>query len=400
MATTSLTLKLPFLKLNQCKAVEFERLTALNTDVANSLLEMPKEERNKYTSKDFRHIEIGSMWINQTIRNSNAATKVKHFRRLPLEVNNQGWKIIKTGETYSLSFSLYRGRKKRIPLEIHQASHQEILDKVITREAKQGSLKLWKSKKGIWYCLLSVSMDVPDANQVNGHLTGLRKPQTPCPHQWIGADRGQNHLCVASLPDGMAKFWTFGNIRQIRRKYQKQRKSLQKAKKFKTLKRLESKERRTITHINHIISKQLVQLAVDYDCGIRLEDLSNIRKTSKQRKKNKSDAGQNRDFWCYHQLENFVFYKAQLAGIPVEKVPAAFTSKSCSKCGSINNRNKHSYRCKRCHARHHADWGASQNIGKWLGLSCSLVLEKGAPVMDASVQESGAYEAPLNQVRV
>ncbi len=91
-------------------------------------------------------------------------------------------------------------------------------------------------------------MDVPDVMEVN---------------QWIGTDRGQNHLCVASLPDGMAKFWTFGNIRQIRRKYQKQRKSLQKAKRFKTLKRLESKERRTITHVNHVISKQLVQLAVD-----------------------------------------------------------------------------------------------------------------------------------------
>ena len=381
MATTSLTLKLPFLKLNQCKAIEFERLTTLNTDVANSLLEMPKEERSKYTSKDFRHIEIGSMWINQTIRNTNAATKVKHFKRLPLEVNNQGWKIIKTGDTYSLSFSLYRGRKKRIPLEIHQANHQEILNKVIDRKAKQGSFKLWKSKKGIWYCLLSVSMDVPDAQKVN---------------QWIGADRGQNHLCVASLPDGMAKFWTFGNIRQIRRKYQKQRKSLQKSQKLKTLKRLESKERRTVTHINHIISKQLVQLAVDYNCGIRLEDLSYIRKTSKQRKKNKSDAAQNRDFWCYYQLENFIFYKAQLAGIPVEKVPAAFTSKSCSKCGFINNRNKHSYRCKRCNARHHADWGASQNIGKWLGLKCSLVLEKDISVMGISVQESGAHGKPPN----
>ncbi len=219
MATISLTFKLPFLKLNQCKAIEFERLTALNTDVANSLLEMPKEERSKYTSKDFRHIEPISMWINQTIRNTNATTKVKQFRKLPLEVNNQGWKVIKTGKTYCLSFGLYRGRKKRIPLEVHQASHEVVLDKIINRErtsygaedasapvssAKQGSLKLWKSKKGIWYCLLSVSMDVPDAKKVN---------------QWIGADRGQNHLCVASLPDGMAKFWTFGNIRGYRRKY-------------------------------------------------------------------------------------------------------------------------------------------------------------------------------------
>ncbi len=332
-----ISLRGSILRLNRCKAIEFERLTALNTDVANGLLEMPKEERSKYTSSDFRQIEIGSMWINQTIRNTNAATKVKRFRRLPLEVNNQGWKIVKTGETYSLSFSLYRGRKKRIPLIIHQSSHKRVLDKIITREAKQGSLKLCKSKKGIWYCLLSVSMDVPDAKEVN---------------QWIGVDRGQNHLCVASLPDGMARFWTFGNIRQIRRKYQKQRKSLQKAKKLKTLKKLESKERRTVTHINHIISKQLVQLAKDYGCGIRLEDLSNIRKTAKQKKKNKSDAGQNRDFWGYYQLENFIFYKAQLHGIPLEKVPAPYTSKSCCKCGSINNRNKHNYRCKRCNARH------------------------------------------------
>ena len=381
MVITSLTLKLPFLKLNQCKALEFERLAVLNTEVANSLLKMPKEERSKYTSKDFRHIEIGSMWINQTIRNTNAATKVKHFKRLPLEVNNQGWKITKTGATYSLSFSLYRGRKKRVPLEIHFCNQQVILDKIMNREAKPGSLKLWQSKKGIWYCLLSVSMDVPDAQKVN---------------QWIGVDRGQNHLCVASLPDGMAKFWTFGNIRQIRRKYQKQRKSLQQAQKLKTLKRLESKERRTITHINHLISKQLVQLAKDYDCGIRLEDLSKIRKTSKQRKKNKSDAGQNRDFWSYFQLENFIVYKAQLAGIPVEKVPAPYTSKSCCKCGAIGSRNKHHFACKRCNSRYQSDWEASQNIGKWLGLNCSLVLEKGRSVMGVSVQESGAYGTPLN----
>ena len=316
-----------------------------------------------------------------TYINTNAATKVQRFKRLPLEVNNQGWKIVKTGETYSLSFSLYRGRKKRIPLEIHQASHQEILDQIIDREAKPGSLKLWKSKQGIWYCLISVSMDVPDAMEVN---------------QWIGADRGQNHLCVASLPDGMAKFWTFGKIRQIRRKYQKQRQSLQKAKKHKTLKRLESKERRTITHINHIISKELVQLAIDYNCGIRLEDLSNIRKTSKPRKKNKSDPAVNRDFWCYYQLENFIFYKAKLAGIPVEKVPAPYTSKTCCKCGAIGSRNKHHFACQRCDSKYHADWGASQNIGKWLGKNCSLVLKEGVPVMGMLVQESGANGTPLD----
>ncbi|MGK7959352.1 MAG: hypothetical protein AB4044_02305, partial [Crocosphaera sp.] len=43
----------------------------------------------------------------------------------------------------------------------------------IAKEAKKGSLKLWKSKKGIWYVLLSVSMEVPDAESVKN---------------WIGVD--------------------------------------------------------------------------------------------------------------------------------------------------------------------------------------------------------------------
>jgi hypothetical protein len=63
------------------------------------------------------------MWINQTIRNTNAKTKVKHFKRMWLEVNNQGYEVLKSGELYTLSFSLYRGRKGRIPPEVHAASH-------------------------------------------------------------------------------------------------------------------------------------------------------------------------------------------------------------------------------------------------------------------------------------
>ncbi|MDJ0516360.1 MAG: hypothetical protein QNJ74_08910 [Trichodesmium sp. MO_231.B1] len=42
-------------------------MTLLNTQVANTLLRVDKSEGRKYTSKDFHHVEIGSMWINQTI---------------------------------------------------------------------------------------------------------------------------------------------------------------------------------------------------------------------------------------------------------------------------------------------------------------------------------------------
>ncbi|MGB3508200.1 MAG: hypothetical protein WBA93_02980 [Microcoleaceae cyanobacterium] len=86
-----MTVKRPFYRLNACKAAEFEHLTLLNTQVANTLLRVDTSERRKYTSSYFHHIKIGSMWINQTIRNACAKTKVKKFKPLPIEVNNQGY---------------------------------------------------------------------------------------------------------------------------------------------------------------------------------------------------------------------------------------------------------------------------------------------------------------------
>jgi putative transposase len=181
MAELSITLKLPFHRLNQVKADEFERLTILNTQTANDLLKVEKSERKKLTSAAFKHIEIGSMWINQTIRNTNAKTKAKHFKRMWLEVNNQGYEVVRAGDLYTVYFSLYRGRKGRIPLEVHAASHTEVLDKLIAGEAQLGTLKICKSKKGIWYALISVSMEVPDAKAVE---------------RWIGVDRGQKRGSV------------------------------------------------------------------------------------------------------------------------------------------------------------------------------------------------------------
>lgn len=383
MAITTLTLKLPFLRLNQTKAREFLRLQELNTRIANQLLTINKGERSKLTSKDFNHIEIGSAWINQTLRNTNTATKVKQFKVLPLETNNQNWSVHKVGNTYSLGFGLWRGIKKRVPLLIHQSKYQDILDGILEGTVQKGSIKLWQSRAGKWYALLSVSMEVPDAS---------------LPQGWIGVDRGQNVLAVASLPSGMPSFWKFAHIRKIRKHYAAKRRRLQKAKKMRVIKRLEQKERRMIKHINHIISKEIVQLAVDFKCGIRLEDLSNIRQTTKQKKKQKSDAGSNCDYWSYFQLEQFIQYKAQIAGISVEKVPAAYTSKSCCCCGAINERNKHNYTCIRCGYRGHADYNASVNIGAWVGLSCPIELQPPLTVMVKGVQSGEVNGTPLSLV--
>lgn len=385
MAIQTLTLKLSFLQLNRCKAEDFEQLTTLNTEVANNLLKIPKTERKGLTSKDFKSVEIGSGWINQTIRNVNARTKVKHFKTLPLEVNNQGWKVHKIGETFSLIFNPKRGRSKRVPLAVHQASHLDKLQGLIEGTVKRGAMKLWQSRKGIWYALVSVSWEVPDAEAVNG---------------WIGVDRGQNNIAVASLPKGQPKFFKAGIIGHIRKRYAKLRKELGEAKRTKTIKRMGSKERRMVTHINHIISKELVQFAKHYGYGLCFEELSGIRKTSKQRKKTKSKADKNRDFWPFYQLEMFCRYKAVSAGIPVRDRPAAYTSKSCCKCGVLGKRNRHQFRCvnPECRAQSNSDWNASQNIGQYDGFACRLELKGGKLVMGLPVLDDGVSDNPLNSV--
>jgi putative transposase len=379
MAELTLTLKLPFYRLNQVKALEFERLTAVNTQVANDLLSVDKKERKKLTSSAFRHVEIGSAWINQTIRNTNAKTKVKHFQRMWLETNNQNFEISKPGHFFTVAFNLLRGRKGRIPLDVHAASHTNVLNKVIDGSAKLGSLKLCQSKKGVWYALISVSMDVPDAYEAK---------------QWIGVDRGQNNIAVASRPNGFGKFWKGRKVKALRRRFQKTRKALQEAKKLKKVKQLESRERRIMTQINHEISKQLVQLASDFGMGLRFEDLTGCRQTMKQRQTTKSNAAENRDAWAFYQLEAFTRYKAIRAGVPVESVPAPYTSKSDHRNGVIGKRVKHQfkgfdgYRCN-------ADWNASQNIGQWVGFACPLDLQTAVLAMGTVDLADGVNDSPL-----
>jgi IS605 OrfB family transposase len=174
-----------------------------------------------------------------------------------------------------------------------------------------------QSKKGVWYACISVSWEVP------------RPTETP---RFIGVDRGQNHLAVAVTPEGRSLFLSFGWVRHIRRRYAAKRRRLQQKGKHKTLKRLEQKESRTIRHINHIISKKLVGFAKEHGGGIRMEDLSGIRQ-SKQRQSTKAKADLNRDFW----LESKTAYKALGAGVAFEKVPAAYTSKTCCRCGAMGS---------------------------------------------------------------
>ena len=142
-----------------------------------------------------------------------------------------------------------------------------------------------------------------------------------------------------------------------------------------------------IDAVNHTISRRLVRFAQFHEADVVVEDLEGCRDTMKQSKNSRSDAGQSRHSWSLYSLEQKLEYKLALEGLKLVKVPAPYTSKSCSTCGTIGHRHKHDFNCR--HGQYHnADLNASRNIPQWEGFSCSLELQQGATVMVSSATEN------------
>ena len=139
--------------------------------------------------------------------------------------------------------------------------------------------------------------------------------------------------------------------------------------------------------VNHTISRRIVHFAQFHEADVAIEDLEGCRDTMKQSKKNRSDAGQSLHCWSFYSLEQKLDYKLAMEGLRLVKVPAPYTSKSCSTCGTIGHRHKHDFNCPHGHY-HNADLNASHNIAQWEGFSCSLELQRVAPVMGSTATEN------------
>jgi len=176
--------------------------------------------------------------------------------------------------------------------------------------------------------------------------------------EFIGVDFGLTDIAVTSDGTKHSAEW----LNQYREKRQKVRSSIQSKgtrNSRKLLKRLSGKERTTATIINHTIAKSIVKSAKEQGKGIAIEDLTNIRFTSKRRnKKFRTKLGR----WSFGQLRSFLTYKAALNGVKLVVVEPAYTSKTCSVCHHIGDRNNKSFKCNNCGNNMDADVNASLNI--------------------------------------
>ncbi len=274
------------------------------------------------SSKDVKQFGLKSVISNQILRKYVRNKKVKSVSSVQLTIPNQGVKVDK------------KNRKITIPcLKL-------LLDYQFPDFEKINQIEIGKE----YAC---VSVTIPDIE--------LQKVDN-----YIGVDRNTTgHIAVAADP-ATGKIWKLGKKGlHIHNKYKNIRKTLQKQGKYRKVKQIKDRESRIVKDLNHKISKKIVEIAKENNCGIKLEDLTGIRNN----KKHTRSFNYSLNSWSFYQLQQFIEYKAKLRGVEVVYIDPHYTSKKCSICGQIGNRNGKLFKCS-CGHVDHADVNAAFNIGQ------------------------------------
>jgi putative transposase len=190
--------------------------------------------------------------------------------------------------TYSLTklgkLSLYT-LEGRIIVPFTIGNHQKrLLEQGIPKEAEL------IYRKGSWY--FNLVLEFPDAPKIE---TGIV----------VGVDVGENNISAMST----GKIYGGGKLREDRDRYLAQRRRLQSngtqsAKQL--LCKVSGREARHVEHVNHQISKAIVEDAKKAGASIIvLEDLTNIRENLRGGKRVRSRLHR----WPFRQLQGYIAYK-------------------------------------------------------------------------------------------
>jgi putative transposase len=254
---------------------------------------------------------------------------------------------------YSVSLKLL---ENRVRFDLDIGNYQ----RGILKGQNPKSATLVKRRSGDYYVHINLDNETPE-------------PITT--KEVLGVDLGRVDIAYTSDKEN----WSGQQLGRIRNKYAWLRKVLQKKASLGTRssrrrcrqlqKRLSGKEKRFQKHINHEISRQLVNNAAASSRAISLEDLTGIRERTNQQPRNKQERRKSNN-WAFYQLRQFLTYKCLLAGVPLILINPAYTSKSCHKCLHIGNRSGKSFRCvnPECNWKGDPDYNGAKNIAA-LGLN-------------------------------
>lgn len=137
---------------------------------------------------------------------------------------------------------------------------------------------------------------------------------------------------------------------------------------------ISAKQSRWTNDLNHKLSRKAVDYAISQGASVlALENLKGSHLSCKRFRKYS---------WAFKDLLSKVAYKAEHAGLKVISVNPAFTSQTCSCCGSKSKDNRKTqdwFLCRKCNYQANADVNASKNIltfSGWNGLTMNPTIGK------------------------
>jgi IS605 OrfB family transposase len=204
-------------------------------------------------------------------------------------------------------------------------------------------------RNGVFYLYVCIDLPEPPPADTSGGV--------------LGVDLG----IVEIATDSEGNSYSGSQVKQVRRNLRNARQSLQRRQTNsakKRLRKLSGRQARFVRNVNHVVSKAIVQTASASQKAIAIESLTGIRERASVFGKEMRWLLGN---WSFHQLQQFVCYKAQALGIPVIEVNPRNTSRTCSQCGycaKANRKSQAHFDCQQCGYQTNADVNASCNIAR------------------------------------
>ena len=145
----------------------------------------------------------------------------------------------------------------------------------------------------------------------------------------------------------------------------------------KVSKRSRQKERRK--QMIHTVANAVVRKAADTSSVIVMEKLKHIRRSKRKGNGDGRSIRRRINRWPFSMLQEAIEYKAAWAGVAVEYVNPAYTSKKCSACGKVNRKlgAEKVWQCP-CGVTHDRDYNAARNIWSRSKPVCLPVTQAGA----------------------
>jgi IS605 OrfB family transposase len=358
------------------KLCEEYQLNNINSTIPNGILNLI-DKNVKKTIKDIKNGKrVWQSYREQVpipLSQNYAIVKIngKHFTKI--DEMNKNYYIVFWG----ILFKTNLGRDK--------SNNASIIEKTISGEYKFCDSNVVVEKNKIF---LLLSYDVPqkeielDEDKVLGIDLGIKIPAVGCIYsKTLGKPITYQHNgkdVIESFDETYVKskyvnkyekkeinpsILTIRNA--IKLEHEKRKKDAKyictnghgRNRKMKFADNISNKEKNTAKLYYHNLSRDIINFALKNKCKqINIENLKGF----------KGDKVLVNG-WGYFTLQNQIEYKANEYGIKVKKINPKNTSRTCSSCGHVSEKNRmdqEHFKCEHCGLEMNADYNASINIAK------------------------------------